>query len=320
MIKADFILLMFVGYLLTLFGFNFSVYAAINAVVATAFAGIFGAILFRLLDQVFKRSILSAGLNRFAILGLLAIAPFYFLLFNSTLQQQALEYAPVFLHITQKSGFPDFALIAKSTFWVGAQSVFVAPTVAVVMWLVRNEFISAEAKALECAKLELNAANVMYKQTTLITAYYHLIMLSIFFYFCLSFSISMNWYAVIAASLLLLPAITSVEITSIALVAFIAYLEYINYTNLNANVNDVYTVLLSVNSVIKNLGFWAAFGKIAKVNEAFYLLLAPFYLLLIAQRYSTRSLVAKEMTEEHATATATTPAGVGVVYLGKRIN
>lgn len=319
MIKADFILLLFLLLLLSIAGFNLSFEAAITAIVIVAAAGIAGAILFRLLDQVFKRSILSAGMNRFAILGLIAIAPFYVLLFNSTLQQQAIEYAPLFLQSFKKLSVFDFSIMMKSTFFIAAPGVFLAPTVSVVMWLMRNEFISAEAKALECAKLELNA-NVMYKQTTLITAYYHLIMISIFFYFCLGFSFSINLYAIFAASLLLLPAITSVEIASIALVAFIAYFEYINYTNLNNSAHDVYTVLLSANSVIKNVGFWAAFGKIGKINEAFYLLLSPFYLLLIAQKFSTRSLVAKEMREEHATATATTPASGAGVYLGKRIN
>lgn len=313
MIKADFILLMFVGYLLTLFGFNFSLYAAINAIVATAFAGIFGAILFRLLDQVFKRSILSAGMNRFAILGLLAVLPLYVLLFNNTLQQHALEYAPVFLHVTQKAGFPDFALIAKSTFWLGAQSVFIAPIVAVVIWLVRNEFISAEAKALECAKLELNA-NIMYKPTTLITAVFYLVFFAVFWYFAVS------WQLVAAFAALMLFRLASTEIASIALVAFVAYFEYINYNHLNANTQDVYTVLISARDVVQNVGFWASFGKLAQVNEGFYLFFAPFYLLLIAQKFSTRSLVAQEMREEHTTATAATPTPGAGVYLGKRIH
>ena len=315
MIKADFILLMFVGYLLTLFGFNFSLYAAINAVVATAFAGIFGAILFRLLDQVFKRSILSAGMNRFAILGLIAVLPFYVLLFNNTLQQHALEYAPVFLHVTQKAGFPDFGLIAKSTFWLGAQSVLIAPVVAVVMWLVRNEFISAEAKALECAKLELNA-NIIYKPTTLITAYYCVILYAIFIYYSADFS----KIALAVVVLFFVMRYAATELASIALVVFIAYFEYQNYIHLDAQREDVYTVLVGAHYAIQNVGFLKIFGKFAQVNKGFYLLIAPFYLLLIAQKFSTRSLVAKEMREEHITATTATPTPGEGVYLGKRIH
>ena len=183
------------------------------------------------------------------------------------------------------------------------------------MWVVRNEFISAEAKALECAKLELNA-NIMYKPTTLITAYYCVILYAIFIYYCADFS----KIALAVVLLLFVMRYAATEIASIALVVFIAYFEYQNYIHLDAESQDVYTVLISAHDVIQNLGVLKSFGKFAQVNKGFYLLFAPFYLLLIAQKFSTRSLVAKEMREEHTTATAATPTPGAGVYLGKRIH